>query len=123
MEKRSALYPSLDTPCLLLNMDLLEENICEMSRLAVAAGIKLRPHIKVHESALIAKMQIEAGAAGIELGTLEQAEAMVEEGLDDIIVAHPIYGDRKLAILKRLVCRPDIKLALVVDMLEQARPA
>jgi len=53
----------------LLNLDLLEANIREMSQLSAAAGVKLRPHIKVHESAFIAKMQIEAGAVGIEVGT------------------------------------------------------
>jgi len=104
----------------LLNLDLLEANIREMSQLSAAAGVKLRPHIKVHESAFIAKMQIEAGAVGIEVGTLEQAEAMAEEGLTNIIIAHPIYGELKLATLKRLLRRSGVTLALVVDMVEQA---
>ena len=121
MDTESILYPTLDTPCILLNMDLLEENIREMSQLADAAGVKLRPHIKIHESGLIARMQIEAGAVGVELGPLEQAEAVVEEGLDDILVAHPFYGDLKLVTLKRLLSRSKTKLTLVVDMIEQAK--
>ncbi len=121
MGNRNVPYPSLDTPSLLLHLDLLEDNIREMSGLAAMAGLKLRPHIKVHESALIAKLQTEAGAMGIEVGTLEQAEAMAEERFDDIIVAHPIYGELKLAVLKRLLQRPALKLALVVDMIEQAQ--
>lgn len=120
MNEQNGLYSSLDTPCLLLDLDLLEENIREMSQLAAAAGVKLRPHIKIHESALVARMQIAAGAAGIELGTLEQAEAMVEEGFNDIIVAHPIYGPHKLVTLKRLLQLSGVKLGLVVDMIEQA---
>lgn len=53
-------YPSLDTPAVLVDMDKLETNIKEMSQLAADAGVKLRPHIKVHGSAFIAKLQIEA---------------------------------------------------------------
>jgi len=121
MEKQDILYPSLDTPSLLLNMNLLEENIREMSQLSASAGVKLRPHVKVHESGLICKMQIEAGAVGVEVGPLEQAEAMAEEGVDDILVAHPFYGSHKLETLKRLLGRSRIKLAVVVDMFEQVK--
>ena len=120
MTKQEVPYSSLDTPAVLVNMDKLEANIREMSQLAAEAGVKLRPHIKVHESALIARMQIEAGACGVEVGTMAQAEAMAEAGLDDIIVAHPVYGHHKLEILKRLLNKPGLKIAVVLDMIEQA---
>ena len=120
MTKQEVPYSSLDTPAVLVNMDKLEANIREMSQLAAEAGVRLRPHIKVHESALIAKMQIEAGACGVEVGTMAQAEAMAEAGLDDIIVAHPVYGHHKLEILKRLLNKPGLKIAVVLDMIEQA---
>jgi len=104
-------YPTLDTPCVLLDMDKLEANIGEMSQLATEAGIRLRVHVKIHECADIAKMQLEAGACGIEVGPIAQAEAMADEGIDDIIIAHPnFYGAHK----------PTLKVAVVVDMLEQA---
>jgi len=47
-----------------------------MSRLAAEAGVRLRPHVKVHENVSIAKIQIDAGACGVEVGAVEQAEAM-----------------------------------------------
>jgi len=120
MTEQRVPYSSLDTPAVLVNMDKLEANIREMSQLAAEAGARLRPHIKIHESALIARMQIEAGACGIEVGTVAQAEAMAEAGLDDIIVAHPVYGHHKLEALKRLLDKPGLKIAVVVDMIEQA---
>ena len=121
MAERGVPYPSLDTPCVLLDLDKLEANLREMSQLAAEAGVRLRPHVKVHQCALIAKMQIEAGACGIEVGTVAQAESMVEEGIDDIIIAHPtFYGVHKSAILKKLLDKPGIKIAVVVDMVEQA---
>ena len=121
MAKQEVLYPSLDTPAVLVNMDKLETNIREMSQLAADTDVKLRPQIKVHESADIARMQIEAGAYGIEVSPLGQAISMAENGFNDIILAHPtIYNTKKLEELKKLLLIPELKLAIVIDMIEQA---
>ena len=110
-------YSSLRTPAILLDLNKLEANIREMSQLAAEAGVKLKPHTKIHECVDIAKMQIEAGACGVEVGTVEQAEAMAEQRIDDVIVAHPaFYGGPKGEILKKLLSQPRLKLAVVVDM-------
>jgi D-serine deaminase-like pyridoxal phosphate-dependent protein len=102
-------------------LNTLEANIDEMSRLATEAGIKLRPHIKIHENASIAKMQIERGACGVEVGVVEQAEAIAEQGIGDILIAHPnFYGGHKGELLQKLLNKPQLKFAMVVDMLEQA---
>lgn len=113
-------FSSLDTPAVLVDLDKLEANIREMSQLAAEAGVKLRPHTKIHESALIAKLQVGAGACGVEVGPLDQAEALAEEGFDDIVVVHPFYGGHKLERLKRLLDKPGLKVTVVVDMFEQA---
>ncbi len=120
MAASESLYPSLDTPSVLLDLDRLEANIKEMSGLAAEARVLLRPHIKVHQSAFIARLQLEAGACGIEVGTVDQAEVFAAEGFNDIMVAHPFFGQRKMAKLKGLLGQPDLKLTLVVDMVEQA---
>ena len=121
MVENKMLYPSLNTPAVLVDLDTLEANIDRISGLAREAGLKLRPHVKIHENASIAKKQIAAGACGVEVGVVEQAEAMAEQGISDIVVAHPGYlGGPKGEILKKLLVKPDLKLALVVDMLEQA---
>jgi len=121
MTGNSISFSSFDTPAVLVDMNKLEANIRGMSQLAAEAGVRLRPHVKVHECAEIAKMQIEAGACGIEVGPVAQAEAMAEEGLNDIIIAHPgFYGGPKLDTLKRLLNKPGLKVTVVVDMIEQA---
>ena len=115
------LYPSLNTPAVLVDMDTLEANMARISRLAKEAGLKLRPHAKIHENVSIARKQIEAGACGVEVGVVEQAEAMAEQGVNDIVIAHPAYyGGIKGEMLAKLLKKPGLKLALVVDMLEQA---
>ncbi len=114
------LYPSLDTPAVLVDLVKLEANIREMTELAVEAGLKLRPHTKVHKSAMICKWQIEKGAQGIEVGPIAQAAAMVEEGINDVLVAHPFYGEHKMDILRRILDKEVVKITVVVDMIEQA---
>lgn len=120
MAKQNISYPTLDTPAVLLDLDKLDANIREMSQLAAEAGVRLRPHTKVHQSLAIAKMQLEAGACGIEVGSVNQAEPMADGGIDDILVAHPFCGDHKLETLKGLLSRPKLKITVVLDMFEQA---
>jgi len=114
------LYQSLNTPAVLIDLDKLEANIGEISRLAAEAGVKLRPHTKIHECVEIAKMQLQVGVCGIEVGSIEQAEAMAEGGINDILVAHPFFGEHKLEVLKRLLRKPFARIMAVVDMVEQA---
>jgi D-serine deaminase-like pyridoxal phosphate-dependent protein len=105
----------------LVDLDRLEANIGEMSQVAAGAGVELRPHVKIHQCPAIAKMQIQTGALGVEVGTVDQAEVMAEAGIDDLMIAHPFYGERKLEKLRRLLGKPGLTLGIVIDMIEQAR--
>ena len=118
--KQSISYPELDTPAVLVDMDKLEANINEAQRLADSGGVKLRPVSKCHESIEIARMQIKAGAAGIACGKLEEALHMADEGIRDILILHPFYGDLKMEKLKKLVTKPNLEVRCTVDMVEQA---
>ena len=64
---------AIETPAVIVYMDVLESNIARMSQLAREAGVRLRPHTKIHECPEIAKLQIAAGACGIEVGAIERA--------------------------------------------------
>ncbi|GIV00337.1 MAG: alanine racemase [Actinomycetota bacterium] len=103
-------YPELDTPCLLVHLDALERNIAEMQRVADAAGVRLRPHTKTHKCPEIAAMQLAAGARGITVAKLGEAEVMAEAGIDDVLVAYPIVGEAKLARLRALAERAGIRV-------------
>jgi D-serine deaminase-like pyridoxal phosphate-dependent protein len=83
----------LATPCLVVDLDVVDRNI---ERLAVETrdrGVALRPHIKTHKSVALAKMQVEAGAAGITVGTVGEAEVMAAGGIDDIFIAYPVWAE------------------------------
>jgi D-serine deaminase-like pyridoxal phosphate-dependent protein len=103
-------FPDLDTPALLIDLDVLERNIGEMQHVADAAGVRLRPHAKTHKCPEIARMQLEAGATGITVAKLGEAEVMVGAGIDDVLVAYPIVGDAKLARLRALAERASVRV-------------
>lgn len=111
-------YPDLDTPCLLVHLDALERNVAGMQRVADAAGVRLRPHTKTHKCPEIARMQLAAGARGITVAKLGEAEVMAEAGIDDILVAYPILGDAKLTRLRALAER--VRVRVTTDSVEVA---
>ncbi len=60
--KQGIPYSTLDTPAVLVDMDKLEANISRMAHMTDQAGLKLRPHTKIHKSMYITELQIKAGA-------------------------------------------------------------
>ena len=76
----------LDTPALCVDLDKLERNIAKMQRTANANKIGVRPHAKTHKCAAIAKLQMAAGALGICVAKLSEAEALMPEGLDRVLM-------------------------------------
>jgi D-serine deaminase-like pyridoxal phosphate-dependent protein len=110
--------PRVDTPCLLIDLDTLAANIARMAALASRSGVRLRPHVKTHKSAHVARMQLEAGASGLCVATVGEAEVMRAAGIADILVAYNIVGDAKLARLLPLCA--DGGMSLTADSLEVA---
>ena len=68
-------------------------------------GVVVRPHTKTHKLPQIAHMQLEAGAVGVQVAKLGEAEVMADAGIGDILVGYPIVGEQKLARLADLAER------------------
>jgi D-serine deaminase-like pyridoxal phosphate-dependent protein len=105
-------YPDLDTPALLIDLDTVERNAAGMAKVAADAGVRLRPHTKTHKSPEIAEIQRAAGASGITVAKLGEAEVMADAGFDDVLVAYPIWGEAKLARLRTLLEHVSIRVSL-----------
>ena len=101
--------PDLDTPSLVFDLDVVERNLAEMAEVARNGGVRLRPHTKTHKSPLIARMQLDAGASGITVAKLGEAEVMADAGIDDVLIAYPLVGGSKLARLRALMERAQIR--------------
>jgi len=81
-------------------------------------GVRLRPHIKTHKCIEIGRMQVERGAAGITVSTLEEAAAFVEAGFNDLTWAFPIIINR-LEEVRDLAQRATLRV--LVDSVEAVR--
>jgi len=111
----------LDTPCLVVDLDLLERNIQEMSTYARSRGLALRPHVKTHKTAEIATMQRQSGAVGVTCAKLGEVEALAAAGVvDDVLLAYQIVGEQKIARLLALLDR--LRVAVAVDSVAVAEP-
>ncbi len=86
----------LDTPSLLLDLDLLEANLQRMQTLADRAGKKLRPHAKTHKCSALARQQMETGAIGICVAKISEAERLVDAGIGRVLVTGPQVTLRKI---------------------------
>lgn len=93
----------LDTPCLLLDLDEVEANIAKMAAFFAATPAKLRPHFKTPKTPEVARRQLAAGAIGITVAKLGEAEVLAEAGLGPILMANQVVGrvkiDRLMALL------------------------
>ena len=96
------LVSDLPTPALLVDRARLHANLDAAQARADALGLALRPHAKTHKSPEVARLQVERGARGLTVATVDEAEAFAHAGFDDLRLATPVVSDGKLARLARL---------------------
>ena len=103
----------LDTPAILVDLDIVDANIARMAAFARRTGLALRPHIKTHKSLAMARRQMEAGAVGVCCATASEAEVLIMGGVRDVLLAYPLVGAAKFARIAPLFDRGE--LTLVTD--------
>jgi D-serine deaminase-like pyridoxal phosphate-dependent protein len=108
----------LSTPAVVVDLDVLERNIRRMAARAREAGVRLRPHAKTHKCPQIGRLQRAAGAWGLSLAKVGEAEVFADAGFDDLFVAFPVVGEDKG---RRLLALSDrARVAVGVDSVEGA---
>jgi len=104
---------AIETPALVIDLDALERNIERMAAFARTNGLRLRPHAKTHKSARIARMQMAAGAVGVCVQKVSEAEALAAGGVADIYISNEVIAEDRLARVAVLAGR--VRLAIAVD--------
>lgn len=104
---------SVAAPALVIDLDAMERNLAAMAVFARSHGVRLRPHAKMHKSAAIAKAQITAGAVGVCVQKLSEAEVLADAGIADIYISNEVIDAAKLMRVATLAGR--IELAIAVD--------
>jgi D-serine deaminase-like pyridoxal phosphate-dependent protein len=102
----------VDTPSLIIDKSKMMKNIAQMQSVATQNRVNLRPHVKTHKIPAIAKMQIEAGATGITVAKVSEAEVMAEGGIDDIFIAYPIVTEAKIKRVIELSRKIDLTVGV-----------
>ena len=103
----------IDTPALLVDATQYEQNIQSCLEYFVGTGVTVRPHLKTAKSPVIAKHLLAAGARGVCVAKLGEAEVMAAHGIKDILITTQIVGAVKVRRLVELVARnPEVKTVL-----------
>jgi D-serine deaminase-like pyridoxal phosphate-dependent protein len=110
----------VETPHLSIDGAKMKKNTEKMAAIAERNGVALRPHVKTHKIPAIAQAQVEAGAAGITVAKVSEAEVMADAGLEDIFIAYPLVTDSKIRRAVELAQKLK-KIIVGVDSLEGAR--
>jgi D-serine deaminase-like pyridoxal phosphate-dependent protein len=103
----------LDTPALVVDLDIFERNLKRVADYSAAHGLRLRPHTKTHKSPEVARQQLALGAAGLTVAKIGEAEVLAPALPPiDLLVAFPIFGAPKVERLKRIVARTPVTVAI-----------
>jgi D-serine deaminase-like pyridoxal phosphate-dependent protein len=102
----------LDTPRVLIDLDVLERNVERMAHFAREHGVSLRPHAKSHKTLGVATRQREAGCTGLTVAKLDEAEAYQNAGFDDLFIANEVVGVDKWQRLASLQQRGRVAVGI-----------
>jgi D-serine deaminase-like pyridoxal phosphate-dependent protein len=106
------LISDLETPAVVIDLNVMEQNLSRMAEYCRRQNLKLRPHTKSHKIPELAQRQIDNGASGITVAKIGEAEVMLNAGITDILVAYPIVGAEKARRLAGIAERASITVSL-----------
>ena len=115
----------LQTPCLVVDRDVLDANLTAMAGHASRLGVSLRPHAKTHKCLEIARRQVELGAIGLTVATVGEGEVFADAGFTDLFIAYPLWaagerGRRLRALAERVPLRVGVDSREGAEVLARA---
>ena len=111
---------ALDTPYVVVDLDGADARIASMASAMRERGVALRPHTKTHKSVAFARRQIDAGAVGLTVATVGEAEVFADAGFEDVFIAYPVIAlGPRAERLRRLAAR--CRLSVGADSVEGIR--
>ena len=103
----------IETPALIVDLDVMEENLALMAKRLEGTGVRLRAHAKTHKSPWLARKQMALGAVGVCCQKVSEAEVMVAGGVGNVLVSSEVTAVSKLRRLAALARHTN--LMVVVD--------
>ena len=109
----------LDTPALVIDLDIMDRNLRRIAEYTKAHGLRLRPHTKTHKVPAVGRRQLDSGAVGLTVAKVGEAEVMLGANPPDLLLAYPVFGRSKLERLMEVARKTQVTVAL--DNLVAAR--
>src|SRR6266571_2716143 len=115
---------ALDTPQLLLDLDIIDANLRRMFDAGKQRGVNVRTHFKSLKCGGLAQYIKARGGPTFLAAKLNEAEVLADAGIDDILIANQIVSPQKMQRLanlaKRVTLRVCVDQADNVDQLSRA---
>ncbi|RUR23999.1 DSD1 family PLP-dependent enzyme [Legionella qingyii] len=89
----------LDTPCLLIDKNILQSNLEAMRNHSIEKKVNVLPHCKTHKCSKLAQLQIEYGAIGVSVAKISEAEVLIQNGIPNVLITSPIVTNNKISRL------------------------
>ena len=104
----------LDTPALVVDMDVLDANIRQVHSSFEGTDTKLRPYVETHRCPAIAHRQLAVAGTngGVSVASVGEAEAFAQSGILDILIVNEVIGAQKIARLCALARQARIAVAV-----------
>lgn len=102
----------IDTPSLVLDLEIFKHNVKELLQICNQNGVSLQPHAKTHRIPELGLLQQELGCDGLCVAKLGEAEGFANAGIKKITVAYPILGSTKVERARTLSASIDLTLAV-----------
>jgi D-serine deaminase-like pyridoxal phosphate-dependent protein len=106
-------FDDLDTPQLLIDLDILDDNLARMQAECRENGVELRVHFKSLKCGGLAKYLLRKGVGAFLAAKTNEAEILADAGVTDILIANQIVGAAKLRRVAELARRA--RIAVCVD--------
>ncbi|MCB0630915.1 MAG: D-TA family PLP-dependent enzyme [Saprospiraceae bacterium] len=105
----------LDTPCLLIYPDRIEENIRKMLTMVSNDPTRLRPHVKTYKMQEVVEMQMDVGIRKFKFATIAEGEMLGRAGAREALLAYQPLGPKIDRLLQLTEMFPDTHYAALVD--------
>jgi D-serine deaminase-like pyridoxal phosphate-dependent protein len=102
----------LDTPALVVDLEIMERNLRRAADYTVAHGLRFRPHTKTHKIPSLAIRQLKLGAVGFTVAKFSEAEVMLGAWPGDRLLEYPTIGYRKLRRLAEIARAARVTVAV-----------
>lgn len=110
----------IDTPTVIVDIDVLERNITTWATRMADRGVGLRPHTKTSKCIEVIRRQVDAGAVGLTVATLGEAEVLADAGFTELFQAYPLWAGRPDRARRLRALHERVELMVGVESVEAA---